>query len=503
MAMTVSNWAYAQLKNMRRLTIDESTSIPLNTNSHMTSYFRKWTIPVLLLGLGVTIYTRPLQIMINNNVFIRPKCNTPTHCSEEEGFMSPKSHNSSISVSDKVDVHHQTRQAPTNISSISLQQEKDERPLLIFHIGPHKTGTSAIQCSLVHHQKLLRSASFQYSGRIYGECLDVNNRPFQKELMNTRALVTCLNNHAKKPCNEEPIWKYFKDFLHYHSIKGHNIILSDEALSRTEFTEENIKLLQSALTKRYHTRVVIGYRRYHEWFVSFYNEYAKVTGNQWGKNEWITKVKISFPEFYRIHQGSFNTYSMMALREDIHPADWLKRLFGGYFDDVTLFNLHQEDANSDLASNFIHQVAPELANSLSAEDMKRIQNWNPPHANKSVRLDYSSLAIAAQLEGLVDKKWEMKRVTEAIEAHCRKYTIKLPIACISDIEQAAFLNRSISYEHILFHDWEASKQSIEDQHHRSAFEGAVEKEKLCTIDQAKALEDKEWHDFFASYTSNS
>jgi hypothetical protein len=439
--------------------------------------------------------------MMNHNVLIQSKCNTPTHCSEEESFMPPTPHNSSIAVSDRVDVHHPTQQIPTNIPSISMRQETEKRPLLIFHIGPHKTGTSAIQCLLVHHQKSLRTASFLYSGRIYGECLDVNNRPFQQETLDTRALVTCLNNHAKTPCNKKTIWKYFQEFLDYHSQMGHNIILSDEALSRTVFTEENMKLLQSALTKHYHTRVVIGYRRYHEWFVSFYNEYAKVSPNEWRK-----KLKRPFPEFYRINQDTghrtFNTYSMMALREDVHPTDWLKRLFGGYFDDVTLFNLHQEDA-SDLASNFIHQVVPELANSLSAEDMKRIQNWNPPHENKSVRLDYSVLAIAAQLEGIVDKKWEMKGVTAAIKAHCRKYTTKLPMACISDIEQAAFLNRSISYEHILFHDWEASKQSIEDLQHRSAFEGAVEKEKLCTIDTAKALEDKEWQDFFASYTSNS
>jgi len=82
----------------------------------------------------------------------------------------------------------------------ALIYKKDERPLLLFHIGPHKTGSSAIQCSLSHFDSLLHSKeSFTFLGRSYSNCQDKEKSlKIIKTNLDTRSIVDCLNNHAQK-----------------------------------------------------------------------------------------------------------------------------------------------------------------------------------------------------------------------------------------------------------------------------------------------------------------
>ena len=184
------------------------------------------------------------------------------------------------------------------LKSISISK-KDERPLLLFHIGPHKTGTSAIQCSLTHFGSLLHSKeSFTFLGRSYlskGSKCQNKKKPLKitKKELNTRVLIDCLNNHTQNPCEKTNEWKKFENLLNPQYSNITNIIISDEAFARVDYTPENLVLLHSLLTKNHRTRIVVGYRDYSEWVLSRFNEGIK-------KNTFTTMcLKIISKNFHK------------------------------------------------------------------------------------------------------------------------------------------------------------------------------------------------------------
>merc|ERR1711957_960374 len=177
-----------------------------------------------------------------------------------------------------------------NKGIVQLKPKKNEHPLLLFHIGPHKTGSSAIQCSLTHFGGLIHSKeSFTFLGRSYSNCQDKEKSlKVIKTKLDTRSIVDCLNNHAQNPCDKTIAWKNFEELLNLLYSTLTNIIILDEAFARVNYTSENLSLLHSLLTKNRRTRIVITYRDYSEWIVSRFNEETK-------KNTDIVKhCRISF-----------------------------------------------------------------------------------------------------------------------------------------------------------------------------------------------------------------
>ena len=65
-----------------------------------------------------------------------------------------------------------TKSRPTIATNTLVNRNNDttSHPKLVLHIGPHKTGTSSLQCDLSHYQNdLYKNASVVYLGRIYSK----------------------------------------------------------------------------------------------------------------------------------------------------------------------------------------------------------------------------------------------------------------------------------------------------------------------------------------------
>ena len=131
--------------------------------------------------------------------------------------------------------------------------------------------------------------SFTFLGRSYSNCQDKEKSlKVINTKLDTRSIVDCLNNHAQNPCDKTTALKNFEELLNPLYSTLTNIIISDEAFARVNYTSENLSLLHSLLTKNHRTRIVITYRDYSEWVVSRFNEETK-------KNTDIVKhCRISF-----------------------------------------------------------------------------------------------------------------------------------------------------------------------------------------------------------------
>ena len=115
----------------------------------------------------------------------------------------------------------------------------DPAPILVLHVGPHKTATSTIQSELGHYrQKLHEDASVAYMGRFYGtkhlpsshkkaslkpqSSINVGPKFDTRELMRK-----CFRQGEKY--KEQKIWKLLEEQVAYFAHHNKSVILSDEA----------------------------------------------------------------------------------------------------------------------------------------------------------------------------------------------------------------------------------------------------------------------------------
>jgi hypothetical protein len=386
------------------------------------------------------------------------------------------------------------------------------RPRLVLHIGPHKTATSTIQCELTFLRETLRSAAtHEYIGRIYRECRPNHNNnkdeeeqrtsSFVSNVVDTRRLISCLDKHSQdKPCSDKKDWKRFEILLERLAESERHVIMSDEAFSRIKATDSNLALLSATLSKRFQVQVVIVYRRYWEWLLSMYNEKYKPLPRRQKYQKWPDEGGIAvrtFPDYYRRlnNKGQgIGGYQLAAEREDVHPAEYLKRLFGKHFGEVVLFNMHRQEEGGDLSRNFIGQIFPET------RDVLQKQRDHPTgRPNPSMNLDYDLLAVAAREHGLLKNNASLQRreVARAVAVLLQKLPPNATaLECLTAQEEAALLNRSLFLEHHLFPNQSDAEAAL--QQHRSEFAKASQLVKFCNVDTAQAMEDASWQQFFRS-----
>ena len=375
---------------------------------------------------------------------------------------------------------------------------EDGRPLVVLHIGPHKTASSTIQCEFTHHYEVLyKEASFAYIGRQYPECQQKRSTRTRYQV-DTRQLVSCLNRHDadNRPCDKRSEWKDFETLLEALARKKKNVIISDEVFARMTTSSESMELLKETLSRRFRVKVVVVYRRYYEWLFSMYNEKYKPLGRRSRYQEWPGShhgIEMrTFVDYYRrsLQYEGFGGYQLKAEKANLHPAEWLRQLWTLYFSHVVIFNMHQ--AGETLVTNFMHQVLPGTEDAI-----KYIRQHKAPYkVNPSVCLDYDILGVAAYRQGLVRKKLKRRQVSFAVEKLFKTFqtkhnkTISLPMVCLLQNEKDTLLNRSLALERTVLHDIGDKEQ------HTLAF--AEARNKFCNVDTKEVLANKAWQKFFSS-----
>lgn len=222
-----------------------------------------------------------------------------------------------------------------NNNNDNRQNSRRRRPILVLHVGPHKTATSTLQCDLSYYFAAAAAPqqqppqpsknqhydsnnetmaddddnsnnNFVYLGRQYGECLPrSNNKNKQSKTgaaaaaakyasADTRRLIACLDRHhsSTKPCDATSGFARFERTLSSLAQQQQNAILSDEAFSRMKMVRSDDnnghQLLLATLHRYFEVRLVVNYRRYFAWLLSQYNEHYKPLPNRKHYQRWPT-----------------------------------------------------------------------------------------------------------------------------------------------------------------------------------------------------------------------
>ena len=206
----------------------------------------------------------------------------------------------------------------------------------------------------------------------------------------------------------------------------------------------------------------VGYRRYHEWLVSSYNQTHK------------NKKEIEpFTDCYRNPHQQNDSYRVFS--------EMIETFF-----HVSVINF---DSPDDLMADVYCNIIPNAPHACAWYTNQLLTNaLEKQHANPSVPLWPKVIAAEASRKGLpsVKEKNIIKFATEINYA--------LPLKCISGDEQKQILEKSLKDEKEMLPEFFASPLGKKEL--RKGFAKAMEEHKFCSVDAATVLNDKTWQSFF-------
>ena len=369
-----------------------------------------------------------------------------------------------VSVQNKLEQNHGTIDDTASTDDSKL-------PYAVIHVGPHKTGSTSLQKFILHNM----------NGALAMDNYRHPMPPNIDRIKNDAWFASCFHspneeNVYHNRChlrNRGRILSYYKSFINDTLKEGSNIIISSEELDRKGV---NITELMSYFRPHYQIHIVLYYRRFYDWILSFHNQLAKmgyIHGAEGEKSqisfvEWLTFDVIE--SFRNIH--SFDVYQ----RYRSHPA----------VSNVTVINLHQTGVNS-LSAFFCDHLHGTANSCQKAKDTKMSKTNASKDLDWKIFLSKIETYYSINLE-LDENKIKKQKVKEKLNS-----MTDVPLVCLPMELKEKLLELSITFEVGLTPKWwQNSDEGLKDL--EADFAKKITS-KLCSMDVEKILKSTEWKDF--------
>ena len=376
-------------------------------------------------------------------------------------------------------------------------------PMLVLHIGPHKTATSTEQCALTRYkERIYAEASVAYLGMNYEGCRQPYDETRPMLDFDTRTLFrACFEKDSPPPsvCRESKAWKTLEGRLEYFSNRGESVVISDEAFARSVLHADsngggdNKSMLYELFNKYFpgRVRVVLVYRRYFEWLVSMWNEANKKKVGEMWPSEGGMNVEI-FPEYIKHLTG----YSEISAQRGLHPVKYLQSMWTNHSSEVLLLDLHEmRDDREGTVIRFVREILPPPVGDVLAREMAADHDKHD-RPNLSRNVDFDRLAVAAHQEGLFKNmsRGKIRKMAEKyLLAKLNTTLDRLPRVCPEETQLQEILNNSLKYKRQVFPEKWSEKAS---RKLKLAFEEAEAQGMFCNMDTDKLMEDDAVRKFF-------
>lgn len=356
----------------------------------------------------------------------------------------------------------------------------DNRPTLILHVGPQKTGSTMLQQAWASPKELadlLQQDHFSYA-----------------KITPEKGMFECEVEGGKKyeNCQTTP---QLRNLIAKASKNGQNLLLSDENLDETYASS----LRQAIDDKEFNARAVVVYRRIHEWLFSWYNQINKSTnlgpdgvflidadGHLYREEHkyFPEEGGQAIPSFGDWYKKYTRTWQSSDLAEH-HPSIHFMNVYKPLFKTVDIYSMHQK---GDFVTNFMCQKVPEAKKSCNA--LKT--GVEVPVENVAVDLDHDIIAVAAYEGGLVRKDITRTILRSAVKFFVEKTEKEIPRICdekvILEIQNWLIQSERIVFEDQWTSDYENDLEAVFSEYEETG--------NLCDIDVENILEDEEWVLFF-------
>jgi len=358
-----------------------------------------------------------------------------------------------------------------------LEQSTSELPVAVVHVGPHKTGSTTLQQFLVSKKNILRTDNYQmfWSGKrkrtsFLAHCFVDKEEP---EWYGCSEEVT-----RQSPLTREHVLAIFRAVLDGALDNGQNIIMSSEEFDRLSF---DVAAFRSYLVPGFRVHIVIYYRRFYDFIISFYNQmlsHRNIHGDRFQTisfEEWVVNSDNDVIEqVSQMH--TYGVYKRFAEYEDFN---------------ISILNLHNSSNDQSTLENFFCNHVDNAVN--TCEHAKSIGNTMNENGSTDLffKIFFDSIPdhLPVKPRELIPHWEAIKSKFEGMEEH--------PLLCPSDETKQRLLELSIQFEKKMtpeswYNSDDGIKTLVED------FENKMNTTKFCVADTKKILETNEWQELKSS-----
>jgi hypothetical protein len=386
------------------------------------------------------------------------------------------------------------------------RRQRQEKPSLIIHVGPHKTGTTTIQTDAAEYfTAALAKDKYVYLGKASERR---ESRTIDNSIQNTlrsfgcvhRVLVAQGANQMQNSTKIPVCWKTLLKELEHYRQRNISIILSDEDLSHDSLFTRGVysipgyfDILSRALIG-WNVTIVIGYRRYAEWAMSSLKQlqagtcFRKQSGWKHEGGEACAEPWEHIPEW-------------------MHRQPWPSaRVYHSYEQQVAMWKSH---GFATKILNFHHSPQQHLSTTLFCNVLTDTPHTCDFARNRSLRTKENALSVAdAAYSNIVFAAEERGIFNTTSPDHTRELLTKqllhhhqqklggdgaissfrhLPLACPLQSELQELLNVSLVVEERFIPAFYNSPGN-RDEHTRSFWRMANERKELCKVDTGTLLD---------------
>ena len=366
----------------------------------------------------------------------------------------------------------------------------------VFHIGPVKTGSTTLQRAHAQDKAVLQQDGYLYS-------LPRLNLAYQ-----------CLD-HKPNKCEESAKWQdKFLPYLQNHIEE--NLFLSDEIFGTMADWDGNWNLLQNTIGKTWDLSFIVTYRRFFEWFTSFYfqsHKYgmpaSRIT-TDWpiaaNRTERYYSNRIpTIAAFFDLLNNEKNELTSIYVQRwgdtfgKFHPMEVIKSKFEKHY-PVKVFNFHQ-DTNNFVGSFYCNVFPGPQSHACAHHNATNSSKSN--HRAKSGSHNYDMLSVAAFDANLVEPiKFQRRTIADKAKSYqetvLRLSANDFPLTCMSSKQLSTLLEMSLRFEKRILPEWLVCVEE-----HRERFKAYVSEKRFCSINAIEAIRDENWRLFFRSLKSSS
>eukprot|EP00584_Thalassiosira_punctigera_P000354 CAMPEP_0172538166 /NCGR_PEP_ID=MMETSP1067-20121228/9615_1 /TAXON_ID=265564 ORGANISM="Thalassiosira punctigera, Strain Tpunct2005C2" /NCGR_SAMPLE_ID=MMETSP1067 /ASSEMBLY_ACC=CAM_ASM_000444 /LENGTH=370 /DNA_ID=CAMNT_0013323611 /DNA_START=498 /DNA_END=1607 /DNA_ORIENTATION=+ len=359
------------------------------------------------------------------------------------------------------------REAKENLMS-NCGVDYSTEPYVFIYAGPHKTGTTSIQSFI--YNSLGKNASYLVEDKFAIPTFDELPGVFGGLGPGLNLAHCMLENYVKDGgqmniamCNRLRFGA-LPLYLEKHRNQSHNILIVAEDFDRITI---NHSRLSYYLRPYKRIRVVVGYRRQHDWLPSWYNQIVDLYTQKYIQGE------FPYPNFLQWIDGRYNEF------RQVHAIEVATRFRNsGVFESVDILNMHDEvSLLEDLFCNYV------LNANATCRGIK--EGATPTKPNIGRTHEYERLATKAHLRGklpnyhaaIAPKVAEKIKIT-AVRMGIFKDGDAYPRICLNQTFLDQLLQTEMEQERKHFPPWYNSQGG--DEGLRKAFQNA--KHKLCSMD---------------------
>ena len=452
---------------------------------------------------------------------------------------------------DVVDNSQRNATAPTGILTLHSTQQ----PVFILHVGPPKTGSTTLQCTLESLRQELDKDSIAYIGRpeCPGQYIDrKHKREFEVFASSLVVGYDCqkqMNVFEEQHDDAErtrgilhehdvtwpTCWNDFLQHLDTYRQAGKNIVFSDEAMSNRLVRAKKYrpdlpypwKALKSSLERMgWDVRILLVHRPLYDFLPSVYVEQYKDGPNKVRLRRWFRGDGRSstcpqdggreVPQPFATQTSEITIARLLVKGQTLYPTPAQvyelsrERNFTTILVDITK---HFSRPNGQVLSSIQHIICDKIPGTLHTckamleeknstdEENQKERAQKPKQLNPSLSLHYDFIAVEACQRGLLNGTTVRRDVARRAIQRRQEQDAGLspndfPLICPDDKTLGDILQQSLEHERRLH---TAAWDQEEEADHVDKFWKTVRgTKKFCTVDSKKVVEDKMWIDFFSA-----